>query len=228
MNLSDSVSVLPGCGATKTQRLRGVGVITLRDLINYTGPAPPGVNIGQMKCLVGFQQQTQLPPTQMLSTMAYPTASTSSGVATPRTKSHSWYNLAGHILHRQGATTRVHLGELMIAPYGVVIATSWRRGGKWRFRAVTPLMLACTFVLWNRSEIVSDDSDEEEEAKGTKPSIPMYLVAGTDLPHFELLPDCIWSLTDIQTDQLKLAMREVQLYQAHSVLSIEDQGSGAL
>lgn len=215
------MSVLPGCGPMKTQRLRECNVVTLADLLRYTGPAPHGVNVTQMKHIT----QQALggggggAPAAAPLTLTTITPMVHTGDTVPRTKDHNWYNLAGHILNRDAAPTRVHIGKLIVAPYGVVIETSWRHAGTWRSRAVTPLMLACTFVLWSRDEIVSDDSDDEEVGELSKTQIPLYMVADTTLPVFRVNTDTL-RLNDVQKDQLRLACREVRMYQQQSILSL--------
>jgi hypothetical protein len=206
-DLTNNVNVIPGCGPIKTRTLREVGVCTLHDLLNYTGPAPPGMNLTQMKFLI-HKETGQSVPTGMIS---HPTPVL---YTAPHTMNHTWFQLAGHVLHKDGSTSRVEISSLIIAPYGVVLATNWFSKGKWRFRAVTPLMLAVTHVMWTNHEVVSDDSDEEVDQK--KSPVPSYLLSSTDMPWFEV--SAMEKLNNVQSDQLQLQVREVNLYQQHSLL----------
>lgn len=217
-SLTDSVSVLPGCGPTKTQRLSEKGVRTLQDLLNYNGLAPQGVNVAQMRFLTaqGLGTDTHVAAPAVMSTQSLQMGSAS---GCPTLTEHSWFNLAGHVLQKARPPTRVHIGQLIVAPYGVVLGTSWLHRGQWKFRAVSPLMLACTHVLWKRKDIISDDSDEDVDELHR---CPTYLAADTELPRFTVDTGRVL-LNEAQSDMLKLALREVSLFQQHSVLSqLED------
>jgi hypothetical protein len=211
--LSNDVNVLPGCGIMKQQRLYQVGVRTLHDVLNYTGPAPAGVNVLQMKYLVRKGTGLNIDNISSTSVISQPSP-TLMHVEAPHTTQHSWNKLSGHILHKNGSTTRVEISTLIVTPYGVVMATTWFAKGKWSFRAVTPLMLAVTHVLWTNHEVVSDESDEDMDQKMV---VPDYLLYSTDLPWFTVTTSSM-NLDQVQKDQLKLMRREVNLYQQHSWL----------
>lgn len=205
----DPVTSLCGLGPTKAARLRDIGVMTLRDLMQYAGPAPKGVNIAQFKHLAA--QHLVAPPPPPLPVAAPPF---------PTTERHSWFKLCGHALLKHGKTVRVEIGALMVAPYGCVLATTWRQGDKWNHRAITPLMLAATHVLWTQAAVVSEEEPEEtnEELKETDE----YRSASVDLPRFKVFED-EWKLGETQAHQLKLAVREVRTFQNHSVLALVDR-----
>ena len=181
-----------------------IGLKTLNDVLLFNGLAPKGINLAQLKQVI--QQR-------MSGGVMHPPAP-HTVIVSPHTEQHSWFGLCGHVLTRQ-STLRVHIGPLMVTPYGCVLATSWRlKNATWKTRAVTPLMLAAAHLLWTRMAVVSDASDSED----TTEVPPEYLLADTELPMFtSAAPE---NLNDTQTHMFQLALREVNRFQKHSLLAL--------
>lgn len=203
LRLTDSVSALPGIGPQKTKTLNEMGLWTIGDILNYQGAQPRGINVPQLKTLI--EQRLKSQPSPVV---------TAPASLSPHTDKHNWFGLCGHALLGRGKTVRVRIGELILAPYGCVLATSWRHKNDWKHRAISPLMLAVAHLLWTRIDVVSD-SDEENDDEALE-----YRAAPTDLPVFAVDDGQTWVLSETQRDQLQLACREVKTFQEQSVLTL--------
>jgi len=200
----DSVVAIPGCGPRTAEKLNVVGVVTVKDLLEYRGASPEGpVNLSRLQA-TARSLVNATPPT--------PAPLVPAAGSPPHTKQHSWYGLVGHRLGSR-VVRRVRIGMLMITPYGVVLATR-DKGGTF---PVSPLMLSCTHTLWKGTYVVSDDEGHEDGGEAR-------LSSEVDLTVKFEVAESGWTLTDAQRDALKLVVAETQAYQSRSLYAIMHEG----
>lgn len=195
--LTDPVTVLPGIGTKKSERLRESGMNTLQDVLNFTGTSPAGFNISSLQLLIKQNSSIPAPPPPP------PAAAAAASSNEAFTEKHSWFQRVGHVMV-SNLPVRVHILELRFMDYGCVLHTTWFHNSKWHHRPATPLCLATVHYLWINNFCVSDDS-ESEDIK------PEYLSIEPHLPPFEVFDESL-ELTKTQQDMLNLTIKETSVF----------------
>ena len=83
---------------------------------------------------------------------------------------HNWKNKVGHIMRKKGHVVRCQIERLQIHEGETSVVVAFNENGKGKKKAVCPLMLAATNVLWRAQRVVS--SDEEDDPNLAHPIPP--------------------------------------------------------
>lgn len=210
-----SVSALKGCGVKRAQQLREVGIESCQDLLDYRGPDIPGINLTSLKekarhVLGVAEWQVPLPaamvpavPPSVETTPPAAQHTEAKGGGPPSTIRHAWYGLPAHMMKDQHFW-RVKVGELMIAPCGVLLVCHSGR----QVWPCTPTALLMYNVLWVRRDVISDNDDDDEVMQlGPPQALPTWAVE-----------EDTWQLTVDQRTALCLSNRETCQMQELSLL----------
>lgn len=111
-----------------------------------------------------------------------------------RVSNHTWYNSVAHIA-RNGRSVRVILGDIVISKFSIGIIAKWHEGGSVaKTRVVSLMHIAAMHRAWLASDIVSDDSDDEDgenvpvsvQVPRLVDTLPKLLVAAKDITDKEM------------------------------------------
>jgi len=114
---------------------------------------------------------------------------------------HSWTNKEAHIVRKNGHVARCRIQELELHGGEVSIIVVFNEQGKSKRKAVCPLMIAATHVLWHAEKAVSSDEEDQNKEFIAPPDVTQ------PLPHL----DCTNSylLNDVQKRKLKWKLTQV-------------------
>ena len=126
----DGVQQLAGCGAVSASRLKAHGVITIGDLLTFTGSVK-GVNIPKLK----DKAKSSTTPDSIL------------------LESHTWYGLRAHIAREGGKVHNVVIGDIMVSKHRTLMQVSFIDQASKRFRSISPVCLMYIDFCWMREDI---------------------------------------------------------------------------
>ena len=122
---------------------------------------------------------------------------------------HSWRHVAAHVPLPRRSARRVQVCELRVGPLGVAFRLAWYEKRQWHQLYVHPAVLIATQGLWERHEVVSDDSEDDDVEAA-------YRQYPCTLPPLQWLPEAQPFLDGLPAEQqtlLQQTLAEVQLLQ---------------
>lgn len=148
---SDPITLLKGCGKVTIKKLNLNGIYTYQHMLDFRGDIP-GVNILTL-------QKTAIQEVK----------------TTKEISEHNWKDRVGHVIRARGQVTRAIIENLVIGPHLILLNVRWKVNGKILRKAVSPISLLCTQVMWLSSDIISDDSDDDS-CQHMDSILPKFLV----------------------------------------------------
>lgn len=133
---TQSVNHVPGCGPMYTKHFQNMGILTVHDLLEYTGSIP-GIPVGKLQVSAENVLKNQVD------------------------NSHSWYGYVGYIYRSSGTIRRVVIGRCVVLPHRLVFVVTWQEGGRKHSKGVSAYQLLHNQFDWISTDIVSEDSDGE-------------------------------------------------------------------
>lgn len=101
---------------------------------------------------------------------------------------HSWINHSVYVL-RKSKVTRARVGSIVLLPHRVQVWVYWTQNQQQRRSMVSPVALLLVLAMWFESDVISDDSESQEDEPPLK--LPILSVS---LAELDLLPSQVNAL----------------------------------
>lgn len=175
-----SVSEIPGVGRVTLKRLQNESIHTIKDLLSYKHEIP-GLNIKKVKELArrSLTRDTRI-------------------------NKHTWFNHVAHIIRGKN-TIRVLLKDIIIGKHSIGIEVHWYSGSVCKKRVVSLCHIIAVHNAWLSADLVSDDSDTDEECENNSSNLPAptkVSTTTTTVPRLVgTLPKLLVSPSDVVLDK---------------------------